>query len=100
MVQLAVVVPYSASQENVAAVVKRSSDAVVLIVTSDSTGRETALGSGFLVSADGKVVTNFHVIKGAHSAVARLPNGAFFPIDGVLAADVDGDLVPECTRLR
>jgi S1-C subfamily serine protease len=93
MVQLAVVVPYSASQENVAAVVKRSSDAVVLIVTSDSTGRETALGSGFLVSADGKVVTNFHVIKGAHSAVARLPNGAFFPIDGVLAADVDGDLV-------
>ena len=91
--QLAVVVPYSASQENVAAVVKRSSDAIVLIVTSDSTGQETALGSGFLVSADGKVVTNFHVIKGAHSAVAKLANGAFFPVDGVLAADVDGDLV-------
>jgi len=91
--QLAVAVPYSASQENVAAVVKRSSDAIVLIVTSDSTGQETALGSGFLVSADGKVVTNFHVIKGAHSAVAKLANGAFFPVDGVLAADVDGDLV-------
>jgi S1-C subfamily serine protease len=92
-VQFVVAVRYSASQENVADVVKRSSDAIVLIVTSDSTGRETALGSGFLVSSDGKLVTNFHVIKGAHSAVAKLANGAFFPVDGVLAADVDGDLV-------
>jgi S1-C subfamily serine protease len=67
--QLAGSVPYSVSQENVATVVKRSSDAMVLIVTSDSTGQETALGSGFLVSPDGKVATNFHVIKGAHSTV-------------------------------
>jgi hypothetical protein len=86
-----VLAAYSASQ-NVADVVKQSSDAVVLIVISNSAGQETALGSGFLVSADGEIVTNYHVIKEAHSAIAKLPNGAFFPVNGVLASDSDRDL--------
>lgn len=82
----------SLAQESVANLVKRSADAVVLIVTSDSNGQETALGSGFFVSADGEIVTNFHVIEGAHSAVVKVPSGAFFPVSGVLASDPDGDL--------
>ncbi|MGA8149684.1 MAG: trypsin-like peptidase domain-containing protein [Terriglobales bacterium] len=89
---LAVLVSYSASQESVTDVVKRSSDAVVLVVISNSSGEETALGSGFLVSADGEIVTNYHVIKEAHSAVVKLSNGAFFPVNGVLAFDADKDL--------
>ena len=89
---LTVLVSYSASQADVADVVKRSSDAVVLIVISNSAGQETALGSGFLVSADGEIVTNYHVIKEAHSAVVKLSNGAFFPVSGVLATDADKDL--------
>ena len=90
---LAVLVSYSsAQQEGVADVVKRSSDAVVLIVISNSAGQETALGSGFLVSADGEIVTNYHVIKEAHSAIVKLSNGAFFPVSGVLASSPDKDL--------
>src|SRR5271163_4384057 len=76
---------YLASQNGVAGVVKRTSDAVVLIVISNSAGQETSLGSGFLVSADGEIVTNYHVIKEAHSAIVKLSNGA----------DVTG---PICTR--
>jgi len=91
-VLLPVLVSHSASQESVADVVKRSSDAVVLIVISNSAGQETALGSGFLVSADGEIVTNYHVIKEAHSAVVKLSNGAFFPVGGVLASDAEKDL--------
>jgi S1-C subfamily serine protease len=53
------------AQETVADIVKRSCDTVVLIVISDSAGQESALGSGFLVSADGEIVTNYHVIKEA-----------------------------------
>lgn len=79
-------------QTNVADVVKRSSDAVVLITISNSSGEETALGSGFLVSSDGQIVTNYHVIKGAHSAMVKLSNGAFFPVVGVVASDPDKDL--------
>ena len=89
---LAVLVSYSSAQEGVADVVKRSSDAVVLIVISDSAGQETALGSGFLISADGEIVTNYHVIKEAHSAIVKLSNGAFFKVSGVLASDADKDL--------
>ncbi|MGA2923796.1 MAG: trypsin-like peptidase domain-containing protein [Candidatus Sulfotelmatobacter sp.] len=83
---------YSAAQEGVADVVKRSSDAVVLIVISNSAGQETALGSGFLVSADGEIVTNYHVIKDANSAIVKLSNGAFFPVNGVLVSDANKDL--------
>jgi serine protease Do len=88
---LTVLASYSASQ-NVADIVKQSSDAVVLIVISNSAGQETALGSGFLVSSDGEIVTNYHVIKEAHSAVVKLSNGAFFPVNGVLATDTEKDL--------
>jgi V8-like Glu-specific endopeptidase len=88
---LTVLVSYSASQENVTDVVKRSSDAVVLIAISNSSGQETALGSGFLVSAEGEIVTNYHVIKEAHSAIVKLSNGAFFPVKSVLASDANKD---------
>ena len=87
-----VFVSCSVAQQSVSDVVKRSSDAVVLIAISNSAGEETALGSGFLVSADGEIVTNYHVIKDAHSAVVKLSNGAFFPVSGVVASDADKDL--------
>src|SRR5215472_6901072 len=82
----------SQHQQDVADVVKKSRDAVVLIVISDSAGQETALGSGFLVSAEGEIVTNHHVIKDAHSAIVKLSNGAFFPVSGALADDSQRDL--------
>lgn len=89
---LTLVTSYSLSQQVVADVVKQSSDAVVLIVIANSAGEETALGSGFLISADGEIVTNHHVIKDAHSAIVKLSNGAFFPVSGVLADDSERDL--------
>ena len=89
---LTLVTSYSVSQQNVADVVRKSSDAVVLIVISNAAGEETALGSGFLISADGEIVTNHHVIKDAHSAIVKLFNGAFFPVSGVLADDPNRDL--------
>ena len=71
--------------------VKKSSDAVVLIFVSDS-GKDTGLGSGFIISSDGKIVTNYHVIKGADKALVKLTNGAFFPVEAVLASDPVSDL--------
>lgn len=80
------------SQRTTADVVKSCSDSVVLIVTSDSLGKPLGQGSGFIVSADGKVATNHHVIAGAHSALVKLNSGAFFPMDAIVADDPENDL--------
>lgn len=82
----------SVCQQSVSDVVKKTSDAVVLIVITNPAGEETALGSGFIVSADGEIVTNHHVIKDAHSAIVKLSSGAFFQVSGVLADDAATDL--------
>jgi hypothetical protein len=37
-------------------------------------------------------VTNYHVIKTGSSAIVKLPTGAFFAIDGVLASDKNRDV--------
>lgn len=79
-------------QLSVSEVVKTAVGSVVLIVVSDENGKPTAEGSGFIASADGKIVTNHHVIAGAHSAVVKLDNGSFFAVDGVIADDPTHDI--------
>src|SRR5207245_4866814 len=66
--------------------------AVVAIVMSDKEGHPVAQGSGFLINRDGWVVTNYHVIKSGSSAVIKLPDDAFFAVDGVLVSDKDRDV--------
>jgi len=50
---------------------KKARPAVMLLVVSDADGKELAAGTGFLVSSDGKLIPNHHVIGGAASAVAN-----------------------------
>jgi S1-C subfamily serine protease len=66
------------AQHTIAELVEATLDSVVLIVVSDQKRKGLAGGSGFIVSPDGKIVTNHHVIAGGHSALVRLNNGAFF----------------------
>ncbi len=74
-------------RKDIPAIAKAANGAVVSIVMSDKDGHPVAQGTGFLVSRDGRVVTNYHVIQHGSSAVIKLPGGAFFVVDGVLAAD-------------
>ena len=75
------------------ALAKKARPAVMLLVVSDADGKEIATGTGFLVSSDGKLITNHHVIEGGASAVAKAENGGLFPVEGVLADDPKNDLV-------
>ena len=72
--------------------IELSRDAVVLIETFDSSSNPLAQGSGFLISPDGQIVTNFHVLEGARSASVRLRSGASFSVSGVLASSEGDDL--------
>ncbi len=67
--------------------------AVVLVVASDKSGKEIRQGSGFVISNNGKVITNYHVIERAETVVIKFSNGAFYFIDGLLAADEEKDIV-------
>jgi cytochrome c-type biogenesis protein CcmH/NrfG len=71
---------------------KKARPAVMLLVVSDANGKEIATGTGFLVSSDGKLITNHHVIENAASVVAKAENGGLFTIEGVLADDPTNDL--------
>jgi hypothetical protein len=51
-----------------------------------------AQGTGFLVSEDGVIVTNYHVIETGDVAIVKFPDDTTLPVDGVLATDKVRDL--------
>lgn len=61
------------------------------ILTCDKKGNGVALGTGFVYSADGKIITNYHVIEDAYSATITI-NEVKYPIQSVLAYDKNIDL--------
>jgi hypothetical protein len=79
-------------KKDIPTIAKAANGAVVSIVMSDKDSNPIAQGSGFLVSKDGIIITNYHVIAEGSSALAKLPDGAFFLVDGVLAFDKARDL--------
>jgi len=79
-------------RQSIPSIARDAKGAVVSVVMSDKAGQPISQGSGFLISTDGRVVTNYHVIKSGTSAVVKLPSGAFFVVDGVLAFDKDHDV--------
>jgi S1-C subfamily serine protease len=69
-----------------------SAGAVALVIVSDKSGKPIGQGSGFVVSKDGRLITNHHVIEKASTAVAKFPNGAYYLVAGVLADDKEHDI--------
>lgn len=61
------------------------------IVVYDKNGVELGLGTGFVYSPDGKIITNYHVIDGAYSAKITIGNKTY-PMSQILAYDKNIDL--------
>ena len=73
-----------------AQIAKKVSPSVVVIQGKTDSGE--VLGSGFIVSNDGKIVTNLHVIREMKTASVQLANGEMFDSLSVLAIDERRDL--------
>ena len=86
----AVLVAASAQSIDTPSIVAKTSPAVVLIKGESETG--TVLGSGLIVSGDGKIVTNLHVIRDLKTAGIQLSTGEMFDTISVLAFDERKDL--------
>jgi hypothetical protein len=78
-------------RKDIPSIAKAANGAIVTIVTA-ANDKPIALGTGFLVSPDGVIVTNYHVIKTGNVAVVKFPDGTALPVDGVLASDKVRDL--------
>lgn len=70
---------------------KQAAPSVVLIQVFNGSGTQFGMGSGF-VGADGIIITNYHVIRGAYTASARLQDGSTNPIQGVIGYDSSRDV--------
>lgn len=72
--------------------VAKNTPAVVFIEVETSAGEKRA-GTGFIVSKDGLIATNLHVIQFASQVEVRLANGDTYPVQRVVASDPARDLV-------
>lgn len=82
--------PAEIYEENVGAVVGISSEST----TYNAFGQrsETASsGTGFVVTADGEILTNYHVVKGAHTLTVTLHNGRTYAAT-VLGYEAESDI--------
>ncbi|MDR3719761.1 MAG: trypsin-like peptidase domain-containing protein [Bryobacteraceae bacterium] len=71
-------------------IAKNLSPAVVLLRGATIDG--TVLGSGFIISSDGKIATNLHVIREFRTGTVRLSSGEEFTSFSILAFDEKKDL--------
>lgn len=79
------------SRKDIPAIAKAAKGAIVTIVMAVN-DKPIAFGTGFLVSADGVIVTNYHVIKTGNVAAVKFSDGNVLPVDGLLGVDEARDL--------
>lgn len=70
--------------------VRQSKPAIVRIISQGPGG--VAMGTGFFVEPTGVIVTNLHVIVGAHEVQVQLLDSTLVPLQAILAYDVERDL--------
>jgi S1-C subfamily serine protease len=79
--------------QELTSIVQSAQPAVTTILTYDAADRPIGQGTGFFVSPVGHMVTNHHVLRGAHRAEVRTFDGREYTVRLVLADDEPGDLV-------
>src|SRR4051794_17554215 len=82
--------PSKPSTDAARQVYSAAKDSVAYISAETSEG--TATGSGFVVSSDGKIVTNEHVVDGAQQVQVKIGTHGSAQSATVLAADASKDL--------
>ena len=81
--------PLSAAEvPDLRALAKQARPAVYLLALQNEDGEVKGSGTGFLISADGLLVTNHHVVAGAKQILAKAENGGLFPVIKIIATDL------------
>jgi hypothetical protein len=73
-------------------IASKYSDAVVVLDNYNNQGQRMLQGSGFIFSSDGRVLTNYHVIRGASRIVARMHDQTMRDADYIVGLDTAHDI--------
>jgi tetratricopeptide (TPR) repeat protein len=90
---LLVVAPCSHAQERLPSLIRRIQPAVATVITYGPDGNLLAQGTGFFISRQGHLITNYHVLEGFSTAVVKTNSGRRCPITTVVAQDIEADLI-------
>ena len=74
-------------------IAREISQAVVVLEAVDEAGGVIGQGSGFLVSPNGAIVSNLHVVQGAAMVRVKLPSGDVYKTVDVVEFDDAKDIV-------
>lgn len=83
----------SHAQERLPSLIRRIQPAVATVITYGSDGKLLAQGTGFFISPQGHLITNYHVLEGFSTAIVKTNSGRTCTIKSVVAQDVEGDLI-------
>jgi hypothetical protein len=72
--------------------VRRAKPAVVQIVALDFENKPVKSGTGFFISSDGNLLTNYHVVSGAHSLLAKTASGTIYVFKEIIAFSPKADV--------
>lgn len=81
------------AEEKLPEIVKKIEPSTVLILAYDKDGKIIGQGSGFFISEEGDIITNRHVLPGAHRAEVKTTNGEVYPITLIVAEDREADII-------
>ncbi len=93
LIILVTIVPLASAAEDpdiIARLFSEKADAIVLVAVESKEGDK--LGSGFFISRDGRLVTNYHLISGASKVVVKLKNGSVYLPQRIVNLDPDKDI--------
>jgi S1-C subfamily serine protease len=79
--------------ESLPSIIKRIEPSTVIVFTYDDKGDFLQLGSGFFISQNGDIITNYHVLQGASSAEAKTSDGKIYSITHIVADDEQSDII-------
>ena len=72
--------------------IARTCTPAVMLVVSEGDNEGEVQGTGFLVSPEGLLVTNHHVVQGGKRLVAKSSTGGIYPVTAVKGDDVEHDV--------
>src|SRR5260221_7029375 len=93
LLTLLVSAPAFAQKKSPGEIARQQSQAVVVVESLDDRGTIIGQGSGFIVTPNGAVVSNLHVVQGAAMVRFKLPSGDIYKTADLVDVDDAKDIV-------